>query len=252
MHCSHYKIYTVLKETAITTEPVAYQQALNIKTWAEEDRPREKLLLKGKAALSDAELIAILIGSGTPKLTAVDVAKLILAAVGNDLNELAKLTVNDLKKHKGIGEAKAISIVSALELGRRRKETAAAAKTRITCSTDIYNYIKPQLLDLPHEEFWIILLNRANVVMKKESISSGGVAGTVADPKLIFKKALEQLASSIILVHNHPSGNIKPSGADISLTKKMKEAGSFLDLPILDHIIFTDNDYYSFADEGIL
>ena len=241
-----------MKDTAITAEPIAYQQAMNIKTWAEEDRPREKLLLKGKSVLSDAELIAILIGSGTPKLTAVDVGKIILADVGNDLNELAKLSVKDLTKHPGIGEAKAISIVSALELGRRRKETVAAAKTRITCSTDIYNYIKPQLLDLPHEEFWIILLNRANVVMKKESISSGGVAGTVADPKLIFKKALEQLASSIILVHNHPSGNIKPSAADISLTKKMKEAGDFLDLPILDHIIFTDNDYYSFADEGIL
>jgi DNA repair protein RadC len=241
-----------VEEQVLVSEVSAYKASLNIKTWAEEDRPREKLLLKGKAALSDAELIAIQIGSGTPKLTAVDVAKLILAAVGNDLNELAKLSVKDLMKHKGIGEAKAITIVSALELGRRRKEATVAAKTRITCSTDIYNYIKPQLLDLQHEEFWIILLNRANVVMKKESISSGGVAGTVADPKIIFKKALEQLASSIILVHNHPSGNIKPSAADISLTKKMKEAGQFLDLPVLDHIIFTDNDYYSFADEGLL
>ncbi|WP_242916262.1 RadC family protein [Pontibacter liquoris] len=241
-----------MKDTVLAAEVVPYQVSLNIKTWAEEDRPREKLLLKGKAALSDAELIAILIGSGTAKLTAVDVAKLILSAVGNDLNELARLTVKDLMKHKGIGEAKAITIVSALDLGRRRKETAAVAKTCITCSTDIYNYIKPQLLDLPHEEFWIILLNRANVVMKKESISSGGVAGTVADPKIIFKKALEQLASSVILVHNHPSGNLKPSAADISLTKKMKEAGQFLDLPILDHIIFTDTDYYSFADEGML
>ncbi|AKD05466.1 hypothetical protein PKOR_02765 [Pontibacter korlensis] len=227
-------------------------QPLNSKTWAEENRPREKLLLKGKAALSDAELIAILIGSGTPKLTAVDVAKRILAAIGNHLNELAKLTVKDLIKHKGIAEAKAITIVSALKLGRRRKETTVAAKTRITCSSDIYNYTKPQLLDLPHEEFWVILLNQANVVMKKENISSGGVAGTVADPKIIFKKALEQLASSVIVVHNHPSGNIKPSAADIALTKKMKEAGQFLDLPVLYHIIFTDNDYYSFADEGIL
>ena len=230
----------------------SYNQSLVIKSWAEEDRPREKLLLKGKAALSDAELIGILIGSGTPKLTAVDVAKLILTAVNNDLNELAKLTVNDLKKHKGIGEAKAIAIVSALELGRRRKETAAALKTKITCSTDIYNYIKPQLLDLPHEEFWIILLNRANVVMKKMPVSSGGVAGTVADPKIIFKHALESLASAIILVHNHPSGNLKPSSADIMLTKKMKEAGALLDLPILDHIIFTEHQYYSFADEGLL
>jgi DNA repair protein RadC len=229
-----------------------YQRSLVIKSWAEEDRPREKLLLKGKAALSDAELIGILIGSGTPKLTAVDVGKIILNAVNNDLNELAKLSVNDLTKHPGIGEAKAISIVSALELGRRRKETASAAKTKITCSTDIYQYIRPQLQDLPHEEFWVILLNRANVVMKKLPVSTGGVAGTVADPKLIFKQAIETLASAVILVHNHPSGNLKPSSADITLTKKMKEAGAFLDLPILDHIIFSDTGYYSFADEGIL
>ncbi len=230
----------------------SYPQPLGIKSWAEDDRPREKLLLKGKAALSDAELIGILIGSGTQKLTAVDVAKLILNAVGNDLNELAKRSVKDLMKIKGIGEAKAITIVSALELGRRRKETAAAAKTIITCSTDIYNYIKPHLLDLPHEEFWIILLNRANVVMKKTAISSGGVAGTVADPKIIFKHALENLASSIILIHNHPSGNTKPSAADISLTKKVKDAGLLFDLPILDHIIFAETAYYSFADEGML
>lgn len=229
-----------------------YQRNLVIKSWAEEDRPREKLLLKGRAALSDAELIGILIGSGTTKLTAVDVAKIILSAVNNDLNELAKLSVNDLTKHPGIGEAKAISIVSALELGRRRKETASAAKTKITCSTDIYQYIRPQLLDLPHEEFWVILLNRANVVMKKLPVSTGGVAGTVADPKIIFKQAIESLASAIILVHNHPSGNLKPSSADITLTKKMKEAGAFLDLPILDHIIFADSGYYSFADEGVL
>ncbi|QHL87567.1 DNA repair protein RadC [Nibribacter ruber] len=225
---------------------------LTIKSWAEEDRPREKLLLKGRAALSDAELIGILIGSGTPSLSAVDVAKLILQAVDNDLNALAKLTVNELKKHRGIGEAKAITIVSALELGRRRKEAAATQLTKITCSTDIYNYMRPHLLDLPHEEFWIILLNRANAIMKKVQISSGGVAGTVADPKIIFKHALENLASAMILVHNHPSGQLKPSAADISLTKKLQEAGKVLDLPILDHLIFTDSSYYSFADEDML
>lgn len=225
---------------------------LSIKSWAEEDRPREKLLLKGRAALSDAELIGILIGSGTAKLSAVDVAKLILNAVDNDLNALARLTVKELQKHKGIGEAKAISIVAALELGRRRKDAAPVVKTRITCSTDIYEYIRPHLLDLPHEEFWIILLNRANTIMKKIQISSGGVAGTVADPKIIFKHALENLASAIILVHNHPSGQLKPSAADISLTKKLQEAGKVLDLPILDHLIFTDSSYYSFADEDIL
>ncbi|GAB3831532.1 RadC family protein [Hymenobacter jeollabukensis] len=227
-------------------------QSFSIKSWAEEDRPREKLLLKGRAALSDAELMAILLGSGTTKLSAVDVAKLILASTGNDLNELAKLSVKELMRHKGIGEAKAITIVAALELGRRRKETAASERVTITCSTDIYNLIRPNLQDLPHEEFWVIMLNRANVVMRQEKISSGGVAGTVADPKMIFKQALEKLASSIILVHNHPSGNRQPSAADIMLTKKLKEAGNFLDLPVLDHLIYTDRGYYSFADEGIL
>ncbi|MBC6612725.1 DNA repair protein RadC [Hymenobacter sp. BT507] len=226
--------------------------SFSIKSWAEEDRPREKLLAKGRAALSDAELMAILLGSGTAKLSAVDVAKLILQAVENDLNALAKLSVKELMRHKGIGEAKAITIVAALELGRRRKEATASQRTVITCSTDIYNTIRPNLQDLPHEEFWVVLLNRANVVMRKQPVSTGGVAGTVADPKLIFKHALEQLASSIILVHNHPSGNRNPSAADIALTRKLKEAGQFLDLPILDHLIYTDLGYYSFADEGML
>ncbi|WP_400192195.1 DNA repair protein RadC [Hymenobacter sp. B81] len=226
--------------------------SFSIKSWAEEDRPREKLLARGRAALTDAELLAILLGSGTARLSAVDVAKLILAATGHDLNELARLSVKELMRHKGIGEAKAITIVAALELGRRRRETAAAARATITCSTDIYQLVRPHLQDLPHEEFWVILLNRANVVMRKQSISSGGVAGTVADPKLIFKLALEQLASSVILVHNHPSGNRQPSAADIALTRKLREAGQFLDLPVLDHLIYTDQGYYSFADEGIL
>lgn len=233
-------------------EKQKYHQSLIIKSWAEGDRPREKLLLKGKAVLSDAELIAILIGSGTPKLTAVDVAKSVLAAVHNDLNGLARLSVAELQKHKGIGVAKAIAIVSALELGRRRKESGAAIKTRITSSQDIFDYIKPHLLDLPHEEFWIILLNRANEVIRKMPVSSGGVAGTVADPKIIFKQALDHLASAIILVHNHPSGNIKPSTADVALTRNMKQAGAWLDLPILDHVIFGQTRYYSFADEGAL
>ena len=223
-----------------------------IKSWAEDDRPREKLLAKGRAALSDAELLAILIGSGTTKLTAVDVGKLMLQGVGNDLNALARESVKQLCRHPGIGEARAITVVAALELGRRRKEADAAPRTTITCSRDIYNLIRPNLMDLPHEEFWVILLNRANVVMRKTAISRGGVAGTVADPKMIFKEALEQLASSIILVHNHPSGNRNPSAADIQLTKKLKEDGNFLDLPILDHLIFAKSDYYSFADEGTL
>ncbi len=225
---------------------------LNILSWAEEDRPREKLLLKGKAALSEAELIAILIGSGTRSLSAVDVAKQILGEAANNLNELARFSVKDLKKIKGIGEAKAISIVSALELGRRRKEEEFKEKVKITCSNDIYQLMKPDLMDLPKEEFWVILLNRANRLIKKEQISSGGVSGTVADPKIIFKAALDQYASSIILVHNHPSGNLKPSQADIKLTNKMKEAGNLLEIPVLDHVIFSDQNYLSFADEGIL
>src|SRR5690606_27496711 len=200
-------------------------QGLNILSWAEEDRPREKLLLKGKAALSDAELIGILIGSGTRSISAVDLSKLILKEVGNNLNELAKCSVKDLQKFKGIGEAKAITIVSALELGRRRKDSQYLEKPKITCSQDAYEVIKPELLDLPYEAFWILLLNRANQVIKKSQISSGGISGTVADPKIIFKTALDSMCSGIILVHNHPSGNLKPSSADINLTKKVKEAG---------------------------
>lgn len=226
--------------------------ASGIKSWAEEDRPREKLLQKGRAVLSDAELLAILLGSGTARLSAVDVAKLVLKAAQNDLNVLARFSVKELMKQKGIGEARAITIVAALELGRRRKEADAPARTTITCSRDIYHVMQPHLQDLPHEEFWVILLNRANVVMRTVSISRGGVAGTVADPKLIFKEALEQLASSIVLVHNHPSGNRNPSAADIALTRKLKEAGQLLDLPVLDHLIFTDQGYHSFADEGML
>lgn len=225
---------------------------LNILSWAEEDRPREKLLLKGKAALSDAELIGILIGSGTRSMSAVDLSKLILKAAGNNLNELAKQSVNDLKKFKGIGEAKAIAIVSALELGRRRKESQYLQKPTITCSKDAYEIIKPELLDLSYEVFWILLLNRANQVVKKSQISSGGVSGTVVDAKIIFKIAIENMCSSIILVHNHPSGNIKPSSADLKLTQKLKDAGNMLEIPVLDHLIFADHKYLSFADEGML
>jgi len=185
-------------------------------------------------------------------MSAVDVGKKILNEANNNLNELAKFSVKDLQKIKGIGEAKAITIVSALELGRRRKGEEYKEKVRITSSNDIYQLIKPELMDLQKEEFWIILLNRANRLIKKEQISSGGVSGTVADPKIIFKAALEQYASSIILVHNHPSGNVKPSQADINLTKKMKEAGNLLEIPILDHIIFSNEGYLSFADESLL
>jgi len=228
------------------------KEHLRIPLWAEDDRPREKLLLKGRSSLSDAEILAILIGSGTKSQSAVDLAKQILQQVDQNLNNLARLSVNDLTKIKGIGKVKAISIVSALELGRRRKESNLSPKPRITCSSDVLDVIKPDLLDLNHEEFWVIILNRANYVLNKTQISSGGISGTVADPKLIFKSALEQNGSSIILIHNHPSGNLKPSQADINLTKNLKEAGKFMEIPVLDHIIVSDNCYFSFADEGLI
>lgn len=225
---------------------------LRIPQWAEDDRPREKLLTKGRANLSDAELLAILIGTGTKALSAVDLAKQVLQQADLNLNNLARLSVKDLTRIKGIGEAKAISIVSALELGRRRKESVAPGKPRITNSIDVVEMMKQDLLDLNHEEFWIVILNRANYVLRKNKISSGGISGTVADPKLIFKSALDHRGSSIILVHNHPSGNLQPSQADITLTKTLKEAGKFLEIPVLDHIIVSDNSYFSFADEGMM
>lgn len=225
---------------------------LNIKSWAAEDRPREKLVLKGKASLSDAELIAILLGTGASKLSAVDLAKKILQAVNNDLNELARLTMKDLMKIKGIGEAKAITVISALELGRRRKDFLAEEKPKIGGSSDVFELLKADLLDIPHEAFWIVLLNRANRVIRKQQVSQGGVAGTVADPKIIFKMAIEELASGIILAHNHPSGNLSASQADMALTKKLKESGKLLDIQVLDHIIIAGKKYFSFADEGLM
>ncbi len=224
----------------------------SIKQWAEEDRPREKLMQKGRHALTDAELIAILIGSGTRSLSAVEVGKLILNAANHQLNELARFSMKQLMEIKGIGEAKAITIIAALELGRRRKAEEVKVKPKITSSVSVFELMKPELTDLDHEEFWVLMLSRANEVKKKVAISKGGVSGTVADPKIIFQKALEELASSIILVHNHPSGNLQPSQADVQLTRKMKEAGKLLDLPVLDHVIFANQGYYSFADEGML
>jgi len=229
-----------------------YPPSTGIKTWAEDDRPREKLILKGRNALSDAELLAILFGSGTVSMSAVELARQILSSVNNDLNALSKLTVNDLKKFKGIGEAKAISLVAALELGRRRKEQSPTEKVSIKSSKDAFLVVQENLLDLPYEEFWVILLNRANVVIKKEIISRGGVNGTVADVRLILKTAIENLASSIILVHNHPSGQTRPSKEDIELTKKIIHAANLLDISVFDHIIFCQDQYFSFADDGLL
>lgn len=236
----------------MTFEETEYSTSRRILSWAEEDRPREKLLLKGKGALSDAELIAILIGSGTRELSAVDLSKIILQKASNNLNELAKLSLKDLMKIKGIGEAKAISIAAALELGRRRKDSEVVRRPKITSSKDAYEQIRSYLMDLPHEEFWILLLTRSNEVIRPVQISQGGISGTVADPKIIFKSALEHLASSMILVHNHPSGNLKPSEADKELTRRLVTSGKLLDIPILDHLIVSELGYLSFADEGLL
>ncbi|MEO5912197.1 MAG: DNA repair protein RadC [Pelobium sp.] len=230
----------------------SYENKITIKTWAEEDQPREKLLAQGRRTLTDAELIAILIGSGSTTESAVDLSKRILFSCQNDINALAKLSVQELCKFRGIGEAKAISIIAALELGRRRKDVELVNPEKITTSKDIYNLLSPYYSDIFHEEFWIILLNRANKVLNKVLISKGGQAGTVADPKIIFKAALENNAANIILSHNHPSGNLKPSQADVDLTKKLKQAGKLIDISILDHVIFTDAGYFSFADEGLL
>ncbi len=225
---------------------------IKIKQLSEEDRPREKLMLNGKASLSNAELIAILIGSGNKNESAVQLAQRILSSFDNNLNQIGKLTINDLMKFNGIGEAKAISIIAALELGKRRKEEEPSKRQKITSSKDAFEIMHPLLQDLPHEEFWILLLNRSNSVIEKIKISVGGISGTVADIRLISKPAIEKLASGIILSHNHPSGNKKPSMADENLTKKIKQALDLFEIKLLDHIIVTEADYFSFADEGLL
>jgi DNA repair protein RadC len=225
---------------------------ISIKTWASADRPREKLLEKGRTVLTEAEIIALLIGSGSRNESAVELAKRILNSVNNDLNQLASLTIVDLCKFKGIGEAKAISIVAAMELGRRRKSSPETKKTKILNSRNIFELINPDTLDLVHEEFWIILLNRANVAIKKINLSKGGVSGTVVDIRLVFKHAIDNLASGIVLCHNHPSGNLKPSEADIKLTKNIRESGKIMEINLLDHLIVNNTSYFSFADEGLL
>ena len=225
---------------------------LPIKAWAEEDRPREKLLLKGKHSLTDAELIAILIGTGNSGETAVDLARKILSGNSNDLSFLGKMNVQELQKYKGIGQAKAVTIVAAMELGRRRKESKEVKREKLTNSIEAVNLMQPLLGDLMHEEFWIIFLNRANGIIGKKQISVGGMSGTVADPRMIFKAALDQKAVSIILCHNHPSGNNQPSAADVQLTKNISEGGKVLEITVLDHIIVTQHGFYSFADEGLI
>lgn len=228
-------------------------EKIPINLWSEDDRPREKLLLKGKSVLSDAELLAILIGSGSNEESAVELSRRILTeAAENDLNKLARLSVADLIKFKGIGEAKAITIVAALELARRRKTESQSERVKLTSSKQGYEFIKGIFMDLPYEEFWILHLNRANFIIHKTMISRGGVTGTVADVRLIFKSALEQLSTAIIVCHNHPSGNLRPSEQDIQLTRRLTETGKIMEIPVLDHLIVTDNGYFSFADEGMI
>ncbi|MHA4894541.1 RadC family protein [Pedobacter sp. PWIIR3] len=229
-----------------------YEQKLGIKFWAEADRPREKMLVNGRRHLTDAELIAILIGSGNKDESAVELSKRILSHFKNDLDYLGKASISDLSKFKGIGEAKAISVVAALELGRRRKDVITTDMPKISSSRDAFQTLFPAFSDLNHEEFWILLLNRGNLVIAKHLVSKGGMAGTVADPKLIFKAALDHNAANIILAHNHPSGNLKPSHEDIKLTEKMVAAGRMMDLPVLDHLIISNHKYLSFGDEGLI
>ncbi len=224
----------------------------SIKNWAVDDRPREKLLVKGSAALSNSELLAILINNGSRNKSAVELAKEILKLGHDNLNELGKLSLNDFKQVKGIGEAKSIIIAAALELGRRRHASAALEKTIVRSSRDIAVYLQATLKDYRYEVFAVVFLNRANKINHFEIISKGGITGTVADPRIILKKALEEDATSIVLCHNHPSGNLKPSRADEELTKKIKEAAAYFDIKIIDHIIVSEDGFYSFADDGIL
>ncbi|MFV0468096.1 MAG: RadC family protein [Dysgonomonas sp.] len=226
---------------------------LKITDWAEEDRPREKMLLRGASSLSDSELLAILIGSGNRDETAVELAQRILFSVNNNLNSLGKLEIKDLVKNfRGIGEAKAITIVAALEVGRRRKFTEADILTQIRSSQDIYTIFQSMLGDLKHEESWILLLNKANKIIKKLQVSKGGITGTVIDIRLVIKEALENLATNIVLVHNHPSGNENPSREDNAITEKLKNACSLLDIHLVDHIIVCEKTYYSYRDKNVL
>jgi len=224
----------------------------SIKNWASDDQPREKLFTKGAAALSDSELLAILISNGYRERSAVELAKEILKLGNNNLNELGKQSLAAFQKIKGIGEAKAITIAAALELGRRRHASMPLEKTAIRTSRDIAEYVRTMIKDYGHEVFAVVFLNQANRVNHFEIISKGGITGTVADPRVILKKALDAEATSIILCHNHPSGNLKPSRADEELTAKIKEAARYLDIKVMDHLIVSEQGYYSFSDEGLI
>lgn len=225
---------------------------LSIKDWAIEDRPREKLMYNGVKSLSSAELLAIIIGSGNRDLSAVELAKSILSHCNNDLNILAKKSIHDLIKIKGIGEAKAISIISALEIGRRQKAFQSKQKQKVTCSRDAFELLLPFVENIGHEEFWVLFMNRANKIIEIKNVSSGGITGTVFDIRLVLKDALQLEAVNLILCHNHPSGNLVPSVADKDITTRSKDAAKLMNIDILDHIIIGENDYYSFTDEGLI
>lgn len=227
------------------------QFKLSVKDWSPDDQPREKLLLKGVQTLSDAELLAILIGSGNSEESVVHLSQRILQSVGNNLNQLGKLSIKHLiSSFKGIGEAKAISIVAAIELGKRRRASEVISLGRIRYSKDIYDIFHPIMCDLSHEEFWILFLNRSNKIIDKLKLSQGGVSETVVDNKIIYREALSRLASNIVISHNHPSGNINPSREDEIITKRLREGLKLLDMNLVDHVIVCDKNYFSFADEG--
>lgn len=225
---------------------------MNLKSLAEDDRPREKFLLKGKSAVSDSELLAIIMGSGNRDESAVELARRILNSVENNWHRLSQLSLQDLMKYKGIGEAKAISIVTALEIGNRRSQQEVIERQQIGSSKDAFDILQPHLSDLPTEEFWAIFLNHQNKILYKTCLFRGGIASSVADVRVIFKTALEHFSTQIIVAHNHPAGSLKPSKEDIGITQKVKEGGQLLDIELLDHLILTQNKYYSFKDDGIL
>lgn len=229
-----------------------YPEYQSIKSWAEDDRPREKLQLKGKSALSDAELLAILLGSGSRRESAVDLAKKVLHHYDGNLHQLGRLTIRDLCQFKGIGEAKAINIIAALELGRRQRLSKATRRRRIISSEHSFELLQPRLGDLTHEEFWVLFLSASNFLIGEQCISSGGWSSTLADQRPILREALYRQATGIIIAHNHPSGYCQPSGQDKRLTEKLKDACKVMDIYLLDHVIIAENHYFSFADEGLI
>jgi DNA repair protein RadC len=225
---------------------------LGIKAWAVEDRPREKLVSRGISSLTDGELIAILISSGNSKESAVELSRRIMDSIHHNLHELGKLNCDELKRFRGIGQAKAVTLIAAMELGRRRNQSEALENEQIKGSKDAANYLRPEIGDLSHEEFWVVFLNRQNKVIGKQKLSQGGMTGTVIDVRLVLKLALEKHATSLIFCHNHPSGNLEPSDADKKITRQLKEAAALMEIPVIDHLIVTQSGFFSFADEGML